>query len=829
MSDVPFFVPAADVHAHVVIAPSALSASHGHPPSSDSRVEARATEDGNVSKSKLRKPVHELQRLIPLQTTQKDDVAKTQWLRGRRDVHVKPIQSTTTARGLVDVELNDEKRIYGHENSKPTRRKRRLSATSTLDPLKHIKDQQTHAQAQEMALAKALEMKMDRVGGRIPVQFLLERQHKAVAERVVLHAMCKVLSGHYRRVLHIAFRYWTRRTLILRVLEDHERQEIVLCSPELRWTNETSDEGGEFGNGRHTSDGGPVSTAAAISEKYEWLTYSKALVQRENHALTEQAEKARQEKLLAIRVQQEAILRDAFDRYDADHSGSIDRTEFKSMFKEELCQPLSDEQVTEAMAAMDKSGNGLIEFDELLAWFVEEQLNQQEAGPVNESTSLALLKEALRGKRQMRRYKEKLNEFLPHLSSGEAKADEPPSVVRQRVRGFPAVECLEHSDFARKRKVFYRFVHEICNLDWIYEDEAVIPVTNAMEVFDQVFLPRWNGGQLTYDFYFDDESFEFEGEMWYRRWDSATKKYYFYTTRKKTRTVAIESHKKQKRKKSKSDAHVQVIEETVEVREAIDPRRKEMLLELARAAFTRADADNSGYIDTEEFHRMLNNELCEPVSKSKARQVMKQLDADGSGKIDFNEFFQWYATEKCQDYPVTAKMERARALLKTKQRAKASARAAVDASVAGSTKLKEVIDRKMKEHQLARDCKGASAELITLLEEGFPKGLAEKALALHNQDVVFARQWLQEKHQEEQRERETAARERANRKAQAKKDARTRSLTRRQKIVAMRKQVKLVLLGPSKKEAHTARVDQALMNLDREIKLVERQMTTKFR
>ncbi|GLD97712.1 hypothetical protein PINS_up006402 [Pythium insidiosum] len=580
-----------------------------------------------------------------------------------------------------------------------------------------------------------------------------------------------------------------------------------------------------------------MTTSQEVKIKHKWTTLDDIRRQHEAQAASEQLQREREEQLLAVRLQHESILRDAFERYDADKSGSIDRNEFKRMFREELCQPLTDGQVDEAFKVMDKSGNGLVEFDELLAWFTEDILSKSADPNSKDTPSLSLLKEALKAKKKMRRYKDKLNEFLPSLQKGNHDSGEAVLPPRPKVPGFPAVECIEHADFAKKRRVFMRFLQEVCGLSWVVEDEKVIPVANAMEMFDRVFLPRWNAGQLTYDFYFDDESFEFEGEVWTRRWNTATRKYEFCTTRVKKSILKPDETINRKRKRgfrrtiSETPSASDVLnaneftEESVEIVETIDPRRKQMLLDDAMRAFKKADTDSSGFIDTAEFHRMLNIELCEPVSKAKARQVMKQLDADGSGKIDFHEFFQWYAVEKCQDYPVTPQMERARALLRTRRRVQATALGAIEKGVSGGLKLKAAIVERRKAQRFAQDCKGASHELIELLQEGFDKALAQKALSLHDQDVSFARQWLKNREDQIRQEREASDRERADRMARRRREAKERAIKRRQKLTAARRHIKLLLFGPSKKEAHAARLEQALVNLDREVRMVERQLT----
>lgn len=597
-----------------------------------------------------------------------------------------------------------------------------------------------------------------------------------------------------------------------------------------------------------------LSTAQDVVTRYQWTTLAMYQQQQQTLLQAERTQKEREDELFAIRVQHEAILRDAFDRYDSDRSGSIDRVEFKRMFREELCQPLSDDQIDDAMRAMDKSGDGMIQFDELLLWFAEGVRDNKVA-----SQASNLLKDALKAKRTMRRYREKLNALVPpvgasikdKLSLLDSTVNEASPPVAPKVPGFPSIACLVPGDYVSKRKVFFRFLKEICALEWVEDDEAIIPIENARDVFDSVFLPRWNAGELTFDFYFDDEAFEFEGAEWHRCWDAERRKYVYQTRRKKKKVAVLavdgetgdgkrrkssvrkSSRRKSSRKasqvrlQSEREAAIEVETEAYEdVVEVIDPRRKQLLFEDAKRAFATADRDASGFIDTKEFHHLLTAELCEPISKSKAREIMNQIDMDKSGKIDFDEFFLWYAADKCQDYPTTPQMERARAILKTRRRARATALAAVGAGVSGGLKVKQALEEKLRENQLARDCKGASAELVTLLYEGFPKLLASKALSLHQQHVDSARVWLTNKQQEEQREKDLRCQERADRKLLRERVKQEAAVKRKKRVAGVKRTMKLLFFGVNKKEAHTAKVNDALLNLDREIMLVDQHLSS---
>merc|ERR1712224_749019 len=57
-----------------------------------------------------------------------------------------------------------------------------------------------------------------------------------------------------------------------------------------------------------------------------------------------------------------------FEKYDKDQSGCIDRDEFKRLCMEMGCF-LSDEEHTLAVAVLDGSGDGRIQYDEFVAWW----------------------------------------------------------------------------------------------------------------------------------------------------------------------------------------------------------------------------------------------------------------------------------------------------------------------------------------------------------------------------------------------------------------------------------------------------------------------------
>jgi hypothetical protein len=58
----------------------------------------------------------------------------------------------------------------------------------------------------------------------------------------------------------------------------------------------------------------------------------------------------------------------AFDKFDKDMSGNIDKEELGELSKE-LGYELSEEQLTSALGDLDLNGNGVIDFDEFCRWY----------------------------------------------------------------------------------------------------------------------------------------------------------------------------------------------------------------------------------------------------------------------------------------------------------------------------------------------------------------------------------------------------------------------------------------------------------------------------
>jgi Ca2+-binding EF-hand superfamily protein len=63
-------------------------------------------------------------------------------------------------------------------------------------------------------------------------------------------------------------------------------------------------------------------------------------------------------------------LRAIFDHYDRDRSGCIEASEWTN-FLRVLDPSLSEQEARSGLMAVDRSGNGRIEFDEFVKWWSE--------------------------------------------------------------------------------------------------------------------------------------------------------------------------------------------------------------------------------------------------------------------------------------------------------------------------------------------------------------------------------------------------------------------------------------------------------------------------
>ena len=91
--------------------------------------------------------------------------------------------------------------------------------------------------------------------------------------------------------------------------------------------------------------------------------------------------------------EKELAIERLFNEIDRDNSGTLDRDEIGAL-AEKLGKQMSDEELDEAMAAMDLDGEGDIDLEEFQAWFSQSEGGIQEAGT---STPVVLVSAAVAG------------------------------------------------------------------------------------------------------------------------------------------------------------------------------------------------------------------------------------------------------------------------------------------------------------------------------------------------------------------------------------------------------------------------------------------------
>lgn len=457
-------------------------------------------------------------------------------------------------------------------------------------------------------------------------------------------------------------------------------------------------------------------SAQEVIKSNEWLTLQHIEDAQAAEAEKQRLAEERQLRLEELCAENEDLVYQAFELYDEDKSGWIDRDELKNMLLKELCQPVTDKELDEAMDVIDSNGNGQIEFDELLLWISKGMLDGGK-----KSGKTALLRKTLEAKRKIRKFKENLAEKMPSLPEDT----KPPPTVP----GYSEIHLISMEDYETRRHIFLRFIQTEYNFNWVLEDADRMDEENLQNVFAELFLPRWNSGELGHQYYFDGLKFGFQDQEWQYLWSTTTNRYIF---------------------KNLGD----------ETEDFVDPRKKQGLYQDAREAFDAADLDQSGSLDEDEFFQMLRDTLCEPVTRKQSSVYFEEMDLDHSRLIDFNEFLIWYASEQSQNYNYSSKLQALRVGLKARKTAKATLLQAADLGQKQGKALVDTISTKIQKTRLEMDSRGASPELLELLLQGHSKTMGVKALAINSNNVELALNWLNKqaeikeqvvKHQQEER------------------------------------------------------------------------------
>ena len=131
-------------------------------------------------------------------------------------------------------------------------------------------------------------------------------------------------------------------------------------------------------------------------------------------------------------------------------------------------------------------------------------------------------------------------------------------------------------------------------------------------VYTELFMPRWNEGQLTNSYYHHDRIFFHAGLWWKQEFLDDEDKMFFTFTCRETGEIVLEN-----------------------------PMTVEAVRDKVWAAFNKFDIDNSGTLERDEVAEMLAYELFEPVSEKELDVAMRDLDEDGNGHVEFQEFLLW--------------------------------------------------------------------------------------------------------------------------------------------------------------------------------------------
>lgn len=170
-----------------------------------------------------------------------------------------------------------------------------------------------------------------------------------------------------------------------------------------------------------------VQSAAYLALKDKNAALKKELAKLEKLAASVDSKesKAKSEQ----KVKDVAAVKAAFDHFDADASGFIDKAEFAAL-SADLGELLDDDELAAAVKEIDVSGDGKISFNEFIRWWATD--NKKVGG--KSAAKVALLKTKLKARefkavnnmliRQLSAIKSNENEFVKHriaLSVGDFK------------------------------------------------------------------------------------------------------------------------------------------------------------------------------------------------------------------------------------------------------------------------------------------------------------------------------------------------------------------------------------------------------------------------
>ncbi len=239
------------------------------------------------------------------------------------------------------------------------------------------------------------------------------------------------------------------------------------------------------------------------------------------------------------------VVKEAFDKYDEDDSGTMEIDELERLLEHELREPVEHEELQKAIQEMDADGNGVVDFEEFLDWFTSPEIRNR-----NVSLKLRAMRFRLRVRARARngaqateeaakraakiaakriaeaRAKVKARVDVAAAKIAKAKAKvyaKLPERLRKAYEAPPrvpntSVGPITIADFDRLQEVFIRWTKEKFLLDIPYH--GFLNKRKAMDAFEEVFVPNWNNGDLDVWHYHDGRRFALDDETWVQTWNN---------------------------------------------------------------------------------------------------------------------------------------------------------------------------------------------------------------------------------------------------------------------------------------------------------------------
>ena len=470
---------------------------------------------------------------------------------------------------------------------------------------------------------------------------------------------------------------------------------------------------------------GTHNKAHNIIKRRGWKTIQQFQIE---HAAKEAAAAAKKARMDNMRE----VVKKAFERYDADNSGSIDINEVSEMMREELHEPIDGKDLEDCMAEMDKDGNGVIDFEEFLDWFTSDSVYGRKASKFLKLMRFKMRIEAnglktarvvakVTGNAMMKGI-DKLSKGIDKIIEVKKQVDEKydaaknaayenfvPENIKEMIEHplvpGTAVGPIDHRAFKEKKDVFVRwcreeFLIDVPPADWLEDDKAV-------DAFEEVFIPAWNSGRLKLRHYHDGRIFKHDDARWKQVWVPEIMEYRYHNL--KTKEI-----------------------------ERLDPQWFDLCEEKAEKAFEEFDKDGSGELNEKELKALLNWELCKPVRTKNVQRLLVEMDQNGDGKIDFEEFLPWYAEQTNPNGNngefVRAVEQRALELaLQSRKNTVKGSKAAVAATKAAAAAVQNKVHDKYF----------ADETFLKLVHElRYDRDAVTKATAINNKDFDRSLAWL---------------------------------------------------------------------------------------